>query len=748
MTIAPGAPGLPPTWTSSAKDIVTTAIHGSSRVWLTLGYGIGNEIYWPSTGEPQVRDIGFLVVAGGVVQEVKRVDTYTMTTPAPAVLVPTVTHHGDGWTLTLEWAVDATRDCVLVRYTLDGEADALYTIVAPHLGVTTNSAWADDTLHARADDGSSALCVVGSDRFLRRSVGYVGASDGWQDLTNHGDLAWSYDEAPNGNVALTAELAGRVGTVAIGFGRLPEGAETLARSRLADGFDLVRDRFVERWRQFDATLDVPESPWADAVRRSAAVIACHEDRTFPGASVASLSIPWGNARSDLGGYHLVWSRDCVQTALGLAAVGHAAAAHRALEWLCATQYADGHWAQNFYADGRPYWTGLQLDEVALPVVLAAVLGVDVDDVSVAAMVRRAVAFLVNNGPASPQDRWEENAGTNAFTIATIVAALVVARRWLTDDEAAYAAALADYWNERVDDWLYSANGDLCDGRDIDGYYIRIGSTADEPTVCGRVIVKNRAGEHVERDELVALDFLALVRFGLRRPDDPRIVDTVALVDDVLAAELPTGIAYYRYNGDGYGERADGSPFEGAGVGRPWPLLAGERGHYAAQAGADPGRFLDSMLAMAGPNGMLPEQVWDDADIPRYRLERGRPTGAAMPLAWAHAEFAKLATFAARGRPVELMPEVADRYLGEAPPTGPWHWRADAPFDDVPVGRQVVVDHADGQSVTIDGLQVDSRPFAFGRHGVTVDPSDRPVLFEIRSPGGEPVARGQIRWPSD
>ncbi len=745
MTTAPGAPGLTPTWTSSAKDMVTTALGGSSRVWLTLGYGIGNEIYWPSTGEPQVRDVGFIVVAGGVVHEVKRVGNYTVITPSPGVLVPTAKHHGDGWTLTLEWAVDTTRDCVVVQYTLAGEADALYAIVAPHLGVATSSAWADESLHARADDGSSALCVVASEPFVRRSVGYVGASDGWQDITEHGAMAWSYDDAPNGNVALTAELAERSGTLAIGFGRLPEGAETLARSSLADGFALVRDRFLECWQRFDDLLDVPDNRWSDAVCRSAAVIACHEDRTFPGASVASLSIPWGNARSDLGGYHLVWSRDCVQTSLGHLAVGDTAAAHRTLEWLCATQYADGHWAQNYYADGRPYWTALQLDEVALPVVLAAALDVDVADASVAGMVRRAVGFLANHGPSSPQDRWEENAGTNAFTIATIVSALVAARRWLDADEAEYAAQLADYWNERIDDWLYVAGGEFCEGRDIDGYYVRMGCTADEPTDCGRVAVKNRADGEVEADRLVALDFLALVRYGLRRPDDRRIVDTVTLVDDVLAAELPTGVAYYRYNGDGYGERADGSPFDGSGIGRPWPLLAGERGHYAAQAGADPARYLDSMAAMAGPGGLLPEQVWDADDVDEYGLERGRPTGSAMPLAWAHAEFAKLATFEARARPIELLPEVADRYLTDEPPAGPWFWRVDAPFRQVPAGRTAIVDHLASATVFVGGAPIDSSPTGFGRCGFAIQPSPDSVEFEVRSADGERLGGGTLIW---
>ncbi|MEO6651571.1 MAG: glycoside hydrolase family 15 protein [Ilumatobacteraceae bacterium] len=744
MSIALGSPGVPPTWTSSAKDVVTTALEGSSRVWLTLGHGIGNEIYWPSTGEPQVRDVGFIVTKDGTWNEVKRSSRYSVSTPSPAILVPTTTHSGDGWTLTLEWVIDPARDCVMIRYRLDGEADGLYVIVAPHLGVTTNTAWADDSLHACADDGSAALCLIGSVPFRRRSVGFVGVSDGWQDVTGHGSMAWEYDEAPNGNVALTAEVGTPAGVLALGFGRRPEGAETLARSSLADGFDLIRERFFDDWAQFDDTIDPGASSWASDVLRSAAVLACHEDRTFPGASVASLSIPWGNTRGDLGGYHLVWSRDSVQTALGRLAVGDAAAAHRTLEWLCATQYADGHWAQNSYSDGRPFWTGLQLDEVALPVVLAAALDVDVEDASVKGMVRRAVSFLVHNGPASPQDRWEENAGTNGFTVAAIVAALIASTRWLSDVEADYVTGLADYWNERIEDWLYVEGGEFCDGRDIAGYYVRLGSTADAPAACGRVDVRNRSGEQVRADQLVALDFLALVRFGLRRPDDPRIRDTVALVDDLLAVELPTGVAYLRYNGDGYGERPDGSPFEGSGVGRPWPLLAGERGHFEAQAGRDPTPFLESMLAMAGPGGLFPEQVWDGDDVPDRYLVRGRPTGSAMPLAWAHAEFVKLATFADRGRPIELLADVGQRYLTPGRTGGAWYWRVDAPFADAPVGRDIIVDHADGETVELDGESVEGSSSGFGRRRVVVAPGQARVAITVHAVDGGRTT-GNVGW---
>ena len=147
-------------------------------------------------------------------------------------------------------------------------------------------------------------------------------------------------------------------------------------------------------------------------------------------------------------------------------------------------------------------------------------------------------------------------------------------------------------------------------------------------------------------EIVSPDALALVRFGLRAADDPRIVDTVKVIDAVLKVETPRGPRWHRYNGDAYGEKADGSPYDGkaGGVGRAWPLLTGERAPLRT-GGGPPGRG-DSAparhgIAFAGDGGMIPEQVWDADDIPERGLFKGRPSGSAMPLAWAHAEYLKL-----------------------------------------------------------------------------------------------------------
>ena len=743
MSNAFGGPGIEATWTSSAKDFVTTAIGGASRVWLTLGHGIANEIYWPSTGEPQTRDVGFIVISKGQAVEVKRANNYRITSPAPGILAPTVEHLGDGWTLRLDWMIDPDRDTVLVDYELTGEAESLYLLVAPHLGTGTssNTAWVDRDLHAVADQAEAALSVACAPNFEQVSAGFVGESDGWQDLMSHGSMEWNFDRAAGGNVALTGKLPLSRGLIAIGFATTTEGSSTLARDSLAAGRKKVKKSFVDGWAEFSRHVQsAGVSPkYRSLAEHSASVLACHEDHTFPGATVASLSVPWGDRRLDLGGYHLVWARDCVEAAFGRLAMGEGAAAERTLAWLCAAQQVDGHWTQNAYPDGRPFWTGVQLDEVALPILLAAaVIHPTNSEAAIAQMVRSATRFLVEHGPVSPQDRWEENAGINAFTLAVVISALVAAGPWLNKTDRDYALSLADYWNERIEDWLYVHDGELCEGRNISGYYVRMGDPGLVQDSCGRVDVRNHLGLQMSPEQLIACDFLALTRFGLRSPGDQRIVDSVALIDDLLAVTLPTGVAYHRYNQDGYGEHADGSPFDGDGIGRPWPLLAGERGHYAAQAGDDYSIYLDSMQQMTGPGQLLPEQVWDADPIPERFLEPGHPTGSAMPLAWAHAEFAKLATYRMRGRPIEQSPAVVERFLADDHSAKTWHWRMNAKFDRLPPGRTVLIDHHESFTLTIGTEHFPSRPIGIGRHGVNFEAAPEGTTFSLTTQKAGPL----------
>ncbi len=746
---APSGPqALSPTWTSSAKDLIATAL-GPSRLWAALGHGIVNEVYWPSTGEPQIRDLGFVVTGPHGWSELKRVARYRIETPAPDVPVPTIVHEGPqgAYRLTLEIAPDPSRDVLLIRHRLKGEGCRLLALLAPRLGPRSDAgeAWAEagGSGALTATGGGRWLCLVHEPGFSRASAGHVGVSDGWQDLERHGEMRWTYAHAGPSNVALMGECSQAVGVLALGFSDWREGAATLARSSLVAGFDAARGEAVAGWRDWAATITLPQGlpdDLAAQARRSAAVLKAHEDATFPGAVVASLSVPWGSSRDDLGGYHLVWPRDAVNTGLALLACGLVDDARRMLAYLVALQCEDGHWRQNFYPDGRPYWSAVQMDEVGFPVLLAARLREEgaarAEETPIRRMVERAVGYIARHGPLTPQDRWEENAGLNPYTLAVMVAALVAGADWLDGPAREAALALADDWNARIEEWTYAEGSALARAHGQPGTYLRIAPHGDRPPSEQSVEVRNRGGLTVPAEALVSMDFLALVRLGLRAADDPRVRASVAAADAVLAVETPQGRAYHRYPEDGYGEHADGAPFDGQGIGRGWPLLTGERGHYALQAGEDALPHLRAMARMTGPGGMIPEQVWDAEPIPERALAPGLPSGSAMPLVWAHSEFLKLALAMAGRRPVELLGSVERRCRSARPPMVR-HWRTAVPLRRVAPGATLVVEDLRPFTLhlSLDGWRsVEDRaaePRPFGLWGAALGPLERGAIVFTR-----------------
>jgi glucoamylase len=725
-----GAPGIPPTWSSSDKDFVTTAL-GNARLWVTVGHGIINEVYWPSTGRPQIRDLGFYLLGDGRWVDLKRVSRYRLSKPKPYIPLLTVDHTGDDYRLTLEVLPDPSRDVLLIRFDLEGPY-RLGVILAPHLGSTgyDNTAWIEDG-EAYAASAIGALCMAADTPLADLSAGYVGASDGWQDLARNGRFTYRFARAEHGNVALSASLGSPRGVIALGIGPYAKGARTLARSSLAGDYEAIRQDFIQPWDEWGSRLVLPsgDAGLAEEASMSATVIKTHEDRMYPGAIVASMSTPWGQRTNTLGGYHLVWPRDCAQAAFALLAVNEPDDVRAILAHLIAVQQPDGHWTQNYFPSGEAFWTGIQLDETGFPVLIAAKwreLG-HPDLPGLEEMVRKAVGSLARSGPSSEQDRWEENPGINAFTLAVVIAALAAAGPWLDGDERAYALDLADDWNERIEQWCYVVGTPLAGQLGVDGYYVRIAPPEMDGGLTGRVALRNRNGESIEASCLVALDFSWLIRLGLRRADDRRVQDTIKVVDAVLRVETPAGAVYRRYNEDGYGEYDDGRPYDGDGVGRAWPLLAGERGHLALQSGEDPIEYLHTIHRCASPGGLLPEQVWDADPIPARGLFPGRPSGSAMPLVWSHAEFLKLLIARDRGRPIELLDVVGKRYGKKTPRSKRTRWRTETPVASLERGRTLLIE--DGQPFTLhcgwDGWQsvedLQSEPLPFGLWGVEIAP---------------------------
>jgi glucoamylase len=358
-----------------------------------------------------------------------------------------------------------------------------------------------------------------------------------------------------------------------------------------------------------------------------------------------------------------------------------------------------------WLDGKPYWNGLQMDETAFPILLldlirresAETLG---DLRRWWSLVRRAASFLVMNGPVTQQDRWEEDGGYSPFTLAAEIAALLAAAD-LADlvgekQIGEFLRETADCWNDNVERWVYAVGTDLAKQMEVEGYYIRIAPPEADGSASpsqGFVPIKNRPDgqNRIPTAQVISPDYLALVRFGLRAPDDPRIVNTIKVIDTLLRARLPQGPCWYRYNGDGYGEHEDGRPFDGTGVGRPWPLLAGERAHYELAAGhRDAAEALLGVMegSTAGSSRLIPEQIWDGATIEEYELFPGKPTGSACPLVWAHAEYVKLRRSLRDGKVFDQPPQTAQRYLIDKTTSDIFPWRFNNKARSIPCGKNL------------------------------------------------------------
>jgi glucoamylase len=699
---APGWPGSEPRWTSSAKSGIGTTLNRESRIWFSLSHGILNEIYYPRVDQACIRDCGLIVTDGkDFFSEEKRHalhETNYIVDGVPAYKLVNTCLQGR-YRIEKEILTDPKRAVLLQRTkftALKGKMKdyQLHVLLAPHLANHGNNNTAslgeykDHQMFFVERDGY-ALALACSVNWLKRSVGFVGTSDGWQDLKANKKMTWLYDRAENGNVALTGEVdfLGNDGEfmLAIGFGSNKTEAAKAAADSLKDGFNSAREIFIREWVEWQASLKNIK-PVSSNVRNlnpiGAIVMRTCESKEHPGGVVASLSLPWGFAKGDddLGGYHLIWPRDLAETAGALLALGANEDVKRVLSYLESTQLKDGHWSQNMWIDGTPYWGGIQLDETAFPILITdlarreKVLNQE-ELKKLWPMIRSAAIYLVKNGPVALQDRWEEDPGYSPFTLAATISALLVAADFAEKNNdkalAIYLRETADCWNENIEDWTYVNNTDLACRIGVEGYYVRIAppesSNAASP-LSGFVPIKNRPlGQSIEpASQIISPDALALVRFGLRSANDPRILNTVKAIDALLKVDTPKGPLWHRYNDDGYGEHSDGSAFDGTGIGRGWPLMTGERAHYELAAGRskEAEKLLVSMEAFANESGLIPEQIWDSKDIPERELFFGRPSGSAMPLVWAHAEQVKLSRSLQDGYVFDMPQQSAARYLNK------------------------------------------------------------------------------------
>ena len=714
---APGRPGLPPRWTSSQKDAVSTAYAASSRVWFTVSHGTLNEAYFPTIDRPQMRDMELLFTDGETFfHEEKRDLQYDFRYSDPdAPIVRVSANDAQGrYSIVKEFVSDPHRPVILMKVKISGDEATLarlkcYVLLAPHLdgGGAGNSARSlmlsgNRTLLAWKNNFSLALGA--NCGFSRSSCGYVGTSDGYQSLCNSMRMERQFGQALNGNIAVMGEIdvaRNREFTVAIAFGTGHHMALSGLMASLSLPYEERAERFVMQWHRAlspDA-LAKASTDSGRLMRISHNLILTHEDKTYSGAFIASASIPWGASKGDddLGGYHLVWTRDMVQSATAMLACGRPESARRALVYLACTQRPDGGFSQNFWIDGTAYWSGIQLDEVAFPIILAWRLWrVDgLGEFDIVPFVERAAAFLVRYAPVTQQERWEENAGYSPSTLAAVISGLVCAadivRVNKAEELASFLEAYADWIEAHLDHWTTTDDGFLCPG--VKKHYMRIrppsvGEPFHNSTIpAGFIHLANREpGEETDYDARGVVDagFLELVRYGIRRADDPLIVDSLKVVDHCLKYETPYGPCWRRYNHDGYGQKKDGGPYDGSGQGRAWPLLGGERAHYELAAGGDYKSLIATYERFASVGGMFPEQVWDQPDLPEVEMFEGKSAGSAQPLVWAHAEYIKLLRSGVDGQVFDTISVVADRY---AVPRGKRTFRSEV--DIFQVARPIV-----------------------------------------------------------
>lgn len=657
------AQGADAHWPSAAKTGFGTSTTLNSKVWFTIADGVLTEVFYPTLDTPNVQTLQLLFEINGKMSS----ELNDLKHSRPHNISGTLTFTQDTGALSEKFfakktfITDPQRNAVLI----DVEAYSLvpglrmYVYYDPSLNNSGmhDSAWADrDAL--LSVDGKVASALLSSCGLFEPKNGLLGGSLGTQRV--------------KGNVVQTAELRANRCTLALGFGETPAKAKEAARLSLARGFETVRQEYEAGWKAYSSKLPYFHSHMSQ-FSMAAMVLRALEDKTFRGASIASPSAPWGGGpnanEANVSGYHGVWARDLYHVATAFDAMGDRETARRLLDYLFTVQQkSDGSFPQNSRVDGRPIGTGLQMDQVGLPLVLAYQLGRN-DRQTWLKHIKPAADFIVRRGPRTEQDRWEEEAGYSPATIAAQIAGLVcaadIARTNGEESSADSYLKTADAWASNLEKWTVTTNGFRSRP-----YYVRI--TANEDPNDGARLEINSSSLAVDERNIIDAGFLELVRLGIKSPHDEVIRSSVGLVDEMIRVATPSGDAWYRYNHDAYGETPSGGNYDARnGVGRLWTLLTGERGQYELAAGqrrAAQNR-LDAMVGFANDAFMIPEQVWDLKRVPSSKFKFGEGTGSATPLAWSMAQFIRLAMNLREGRNLETPKVVLDRYVNSPAKAG-------------------------------------------------------------------------------
>ncbi len=833
---APGAPGAPSYFDLARKDCVGTAAAQGSKVWYTVADGVLSDVYEPTIDNTNVSTLQYIVTDGATFTDLQTRDmTYTVAAdPTGMACTVTSTDAKHGFRLITTYITDPASDTVLMHTTLQDTPGSSTSLAGLHLyarlDAHVNGNGGGGSENAGANSGvvdTSAgppVAVVSSTNTVTdavnrdyavptymalaatsdqsASVGYAGtASDGLTQLDAAHTLT-AYTSAPNGHIVATEDVTpgqGHEVTLALGFGRSQAQSVSVAEGSLSQPFVLTAAKYVLGWAAYDAGLRRPavQASLDRYYYLSANVLKASEDKTYPGAIVASLASPWGQSvpagvtsggePSYFGSYREVFARDLYEAFTGLMADGDVATARAATLFLFdRQQLPDGSMPRNSLLNGKaaPDTGGLQLDETSYPILMAYLSGLGGDAALWQDHIRPAADFLVANGPSDGVERWEEQTGYSPSTIAAEIAGLTAASAIAASHgdtaRANLYQATADDFQRNIKSWTVTTTGPYAPS-----YFIRLSKTGDPNAAISYSL--GNGGPTLDQRSVVDGGFQELVRLGELPVTDPDIQASLAVLDKHIEVSTPSGTGYYRYgnsaaqgSADGYGDcyqpsqdscTVPGAPWPptDTGTGHLWPVLSGERAESDLAEGATSGAksLLQAMINFSSGVGLVPEQAWEDPDLAAspygsdpatasIGFTDGKAAGSASPLSWAQAQELRLIVSLGTGRNVDTPAITTARYVTSGPPgtlpvtiTAPAQGSTLAAASTTVTGKTtpgsaVTVESADtttgapasvtSTTAAADGSFSAAVPVSFGSNAITVSAT---------APGGRSTGYGQV-----
>jgi glucoamylase len=834
--IAPGAPGAPSYFDLARKDCVGTAAGTGSKVWYTVADGVLSDVYEPTIDNTNVSTLQYVVTDGSTFTDMQTRDmTYTVAAdPTGMACTVTSTDAKHGFRLITTYLTDPASDTVLMHTTLQDSPGSDTNLAGLHLyarlDAHVNGNGGGGTENAGANTGvvdtsaGSPVPVIFSTNTVTdavnrnyavptymaleatsdqaASVGYEGtASDGLTQLDATHALT-SYTSAPDGHIVATEDVtpaSGHEVTLALGFGRNQAQSVSVAETSLSHPFVLTAAKYLLGWAAYDAGLRRPTAQ-ASLDRNyylSANVLKASEDKTYPGAIVASLASPWGQSvpagvtsngePSYFGSYREVFSRDLYEIFTGLMADGDVATARAATLFLFdRQQLPSGAMPRNSLLNGEaaPDTGGLQLDETSYPILMAQESGLGSDTALWQDHIRPAADFLVANGPSDGVERWEEQTGYSPSTIAAEIAGLTAASAIAASHgdtaRANLYQATADDFQRNIKSWTVTTTGP-----DGPAYFIRLSKTGD-PNAAITYSLGN-GGPTLDQRSVLDGGFQELVRLGELPVTDPDIQASLAIIDKNISVSTPSGTGYYRYgdsaadgSADGYGDcyqpsqdscTTPGAPWPptDSGTGHLWPVLSGERAEsdLAEDNTSGAKSLLQSMINFSSGVGLVPEQAWEDPDLAAspygsdpatasIGFTDGKAAGSASPLSWAQAQELRLIASLGAGHNVDTPAVTTARYITKgapgslpvtitAPASGATLTSATTTVTGTsPAGSAVSIEASDtttGEAATVvsttaasDGSFSASVPVGFGTNAITATAT---------APGGRSTGYAQV-----